>query len=45
VQQAITGGQTTITGLTAEEVKTLAILLNAGALPLPVEVIREEAVP
>ena len=45
VQQAITGGQTTITGLTAEEVKTLAILLNAGALPVPVEVIREEAVP
>src|SRR3989337_1620943 len=45
VQQQIAGGATAITGLTVDEARTLAVLLNAGALPVPVEVIREEAVP
>src|SRR3990172_9296053 len=35
VQQQITGGQSTITGLTLDESKTLAIQLNAGAPPPP----------
>ncbi|MDO8611754.1 MAG: hypothetical protein Q7R32_02885 [Dehalococcoidia bacterium] len=45
VQQQITGGNASITGLSAEEAKTLAILLNAGALPVPVRAISEEIIP
>ncbi|MDP2673998.1 MAG: protein translocase subunit SecD [Dehalococcoidia bacterium] len=44
VQQQITGGQSTITGLTLDESKTLAIQLNAGALPVPMRAIQETEV-
>jgi len=44
VQQAITGGQASISGLGEEEARILAIQLNAGALPVPVKAIREEAI-
>jgi preprotein translocase subunit SecD len=45
VQQQITGGSASIGGLTAEEAKTLAILLNAGALPVPVRAVSLEEIP
>jgi len=44
VQQQITGGQSTITGLTLDAAKTLAIQLNAGALPVPMKAIQETEV-
>jgi len=44
VQQQITGGQSTITGLALDQAKTLAIQLNAGALPVPMRAIQETAV-
>lgn len=40
VQQAITQGNTVITGVTLDEAKTLAIQLNAGALPVPLKTIQ-----
>src|SRR3972149_2836939 len=43
-QQQITGGQSTITGLSLDESKTLAIQLNAGALPVPMKAIQETEV-
>ncbi len=45
VQQAITGGQATITGLDIDEARTLTIQLNAGALPAPLRVISIEETP
>lgn len=45
VNQAITTGDAIISGdFTIEEAKSLAIQLNAGALPVPVEVIEERTV-
>src|SRR3990172_6437943 len=44
VQQQITGGGSTITGLSLDESKTLAIQLNAGALPVPMRAIQETEV-
>ncbi|MBI4438090.1 protein translocase subunit SecD [Candidatus Uhrbacteria bacterium] len=45
VQQAIYGGQAVITGdFTLEEAKLLAQRLNAGALPVPVELLSQETV-
>lgn len=45
VQQQITGGQAQITGnFTVDQAKNLAIELNAGALPVPVKLIRETTV-
>jgi protein-export membrane protein SecD/preprotein translocase SecF subunit len=44
VQQQITGGQSTITGLSLDASKTLAIQLNAGALPVPMRAIQETEV-
>src|SRR3990172_2124112 len=44
VQQQITGGNSTITGLSLSESKTLAIQLNAGALPVPMRAIQETEV-
>src|SRR3990172_2266297 len=44
VQQQITGGSSTITGLALDEAKTLAIQLNAGALPVPMRAIQETEV-
>jgi len=44
VQQQITGGNSTITGLGLDEAKTLAIQLNAGALPVPMRAIQETEV-
>ncbi|MDO8614785.1 MAG: protein translocase subunit SecD [Dehalococcoidia bacterium] len=40
VQQKISGGNTVIEGLTLDEGKTLAIQLNAGALPVPLKTIQ-----
>ena len=45
VQQAIAGGRSTITGLDFDEARTLAIQLNAGALPVPMRVIAIEDIP
>ena len=39
--QAILGGSAYIRGLSAEEVQTVAIQLESGRLPVPIEVIRE----
>lgn len=45
VQEKIVGGQAQITGVfTIEEAKKLAIELNAGALPVPVNLIEERTV-
>lgn len=45
VQQAIYGGEATITGgFTLEEAKLLAQRLNAGALPVPVELLSQQTV-
>ena len=44
VQQAITGGNSVITGLELKEARTLAIQLNAGALPVPLRAIQETEV-
>lgn len=42
VNQQITGGQASITGaFSLEEAKNLAIQLNAGALPVPIEIIEQ----
>lgn len=43
VNQQITGGQAVITGgFTLDEAKNLSIQLNAGALPVPIEVIEQK---
>ena len=43
VQNRIDGGQASITGnFTIEEAKNLAITLNAGALPVPIEIISQQ---
>lgn len=45
VQQAIYGGQAQITGqFTLEEAKLLAQRLNAGALPVPIELLSQQTV-
>lgn len=45
VQEAITAGEAVISGdFTLQEAKNLAIQLNAGALPVPIEVIEERTV-
>ncbi len=45
VQEAIKGGEAVITGdFTLKEAKTLAGRLNAGALPVPVELVSEQVV-
>lgn len=45
VQEVIAGGEAVITGqFTVQEAKTLAIQLNAGALPAPVEVIKRQTI-
>jgi SecD/SecF fusion protein len=44
-QQGITGGQTVITGnFTDREAQDLALLIRAGALPVPVEVVEQRTV-
>jgi SecD/SecF fusion protein len=44
-QQGITGGQTVITGdFTDREAHNLALLVRAGALPVPVEVVEQRTV-
>ena len=40
VKQAISGGSTVISGLKLDAAKTLAIQLNAGALPVPLKTIQ-----
>ncbi len=42
VSQPITGGQASITGLNEDEARILAIQLNSGALPVPVNLISVE---
>jgi SecD/SecF fusion protein len=43
--QGITGGQTVITGeFTSQEAEDLALLIRAGALPVPVEVVEQRTV-
>ena len=44
VQDQITGGQSVITGQEIDEARTLAILLNEGALPVPLRPIQETEV-
>lgn len=45
VQQVIYGGQATITGdFTIEEAKILSQRLNAGALPVPIEVVSQQTI-
>lgn len=45
VNEAIFGGQATITGgFTQDEAKELATQLNAGALPVPIEVIEQRTI-
>lgn len=44
VVQAVLRDRGIITGLTLQEAQTLAIQLNAGALPVPVKVIKEQTV-
>ena len=44
-EQGITGGQTVITGdFTDREAQDLALLIRAGALPVPVEVVEQRTV-
>ncbi len=46
VQAEITGGQAQITGnFTPDEAKALSVQLNAGALPVPVEIISQKNIP
>ncbi len=45
VNQPITGGISTITGLDFDEARTLSIQLNTGALPAPLRVISIEETP
>lgn len=43
VQQTIVGGEATITGnFTLEDAKSLAVQLNAGALPVPVKILQQK---
>ncbi|MDO8639045.1 MAG: protein translocase subunit SecD [Candidatus Daviesbacteria bacterium] len=45
VQQEIIGGNAVITGqFTTEEAKNLSIQLNAGALPVPIEIIQQRTI-
>ncbi len=45
VQQEIIGGSAVITGqFTSEEAKNLSIQLNAGALPVPIEIIQQRTI-
>ncbi len=45
IQEKISGGEARITGsFTAEEARDLAIVLRAGALPAPVEILEERTV-
>lgn len=45
VQQVIYGGQATITGdFTVNEAKLLAQRLNAGALPVPIEIVSQQTI-
>lgn len=45
VQQEIVGGSAVITGqFTASEAKNLSIQLNAGALPVPIEIIQQRTI-
>ena len=44
VQQPITGGNSTISPLELDEARTLAVQLNAGALPVPMRPIQETVV-
>jgi SecD/SecF fusion protein len=45
VREPITGGDGTITGrFTLQEVKDLVVQLNAGALPVPVQIVEERTV-
>ncbi len=45
VQEKITGGSAQITGnFSTEEAKKLSILLNAGALPVPIKLVEERTV-
>ena len=44
VNQPITGGNSTITGLDFDEARTLSIQLNTGALPVPLRAIQETEV-
>ncbi len=45
VNEAISGGQAVITGqFSLEEAKNLAIQLNAGALPVPIEILEQRSV-
>jgi preprotein translocase subunit SecD len=45
VQEPITGGQAQITGdFTTQEAKNLSIQLNAGALPIPINLVEERTV-
>lgn len=45
VQEKITGGQAQITGnFTLDEAKKLSIQLNAGALPVPIQLIEERTI-
>ena len=46
VQQEITGGQAQITGsFTTEEAKAVAVQLNAGALPVPIDILSQKNIP
>lgn len=43
VEQEITGGQASISGnFTVEEAKNLTVSLNAGALPVPIKIIKQQ---
>lgn len=45
VQQEITGGNAVISGsFTTEEAKALSVQLNAGALPVPIEIIEQRVI-
>jgi len=45
VQEPISGGQASITGtFTAQEVRDLVIKLNAGALPVPIEIVENKII-
>lgn len=44
VQEKISGGKAQITGVTSEEAKELVTNLNAGALPVPINLISQQTV-
>lgn len=44
VNQAITGGNAIISGIEVDEAKTLAIQINAGSLPVPLETIQQKEI-